>query len=195
MANIEKRMNDKLRSVLGSVQKAFGTESIRVLDGEANEAVDASSSGCLALDRALGIGGYARGRIIEIFGPESSGKTTLTLHAIAEVQREGGLAAFVDAEHAFDPAYARATGVRTSVPVVPWIAALNRIKASPTHDECPRMRSQNTTTTPTNPTMMPSERVTESFSSGRAKCVTMAVKIALEANNTAVRPEGTVCSA
>jgi recombination protein RecA len=114
MANTEKRMNDKLRSIMGSVQKAFGTESIRVLDGESHAALDATSSGCLALDRALGIGGYARGRIVEIFGPESSGKTTLTLHAIAEAQRAEGIAAFVDAEHAFDPAYARATGVRTS---------------------------------------------------------------------------------
>ena len=114
MANTEKRMNDRLLRILGSLQKSFGNESIRLLDGESNGAIDASSSGCLALDRALGIGGYARGRIIEIFGPESSGKTTLTLHAIAEVQQAGGLAAFVDAEHAFDPTYARATGVRTS---------------------------------------------------------------------------------
>jgi recombination protein RecA len=114
MANTEKRMNDKLRSIMGAVQKSFGAESIRLLDGESNTVLDSTSSGCLALDRALGIGGYARGRIVEIFGPESSGKTTLTLHAIAEVQRAGGIAAFVDAEHAFDPAYARATGVRTS---------------------------------------------------------------------------------
>ncbi|HWO15070.1 MAG TPA: recombinase RecA [Polyangiaceae bacterium] len=114
MANTEKCMDDRLRSIVGSVQKSFGTESIRVLDGESNRVLDSTSSGCLALDRALGVGGYARGRIVEIFGPESSGKTTLTLHAIAEVQRGGGLAAFVDAEHAFDPAYARATGVRTS---------------------------------------------------------------------------------
>ena len=114
MANTEKRMTDKLRSIMGSLQKTFGAESIRLLDGESNTALDSTSSGCLALDRALGIGGYARGRIVEIFGPESSGKTTLTLHAIAEAQRAGGIAAFVDAEHAFDPAYARATGVRTS---------------------------------------------------------------------------------
>ena len=113
MAKAEKRTSDTLRDILSNVQKAHGDECIRLLDGESNGAVDSISSGCLALDRALGIGGYARGRIVEIFGPESSGKTTLTLHAIAEAQRGGGLAAFVDAEHAFDPAYARATGVRT----------------------------------------------------------------------------------
>jgi len=102
-----------LTDILATVQKQFGTESIRLLDGDAERSIDAVSSGCLALDRALGIGGYARGRIVEIFGPESSGKTTLTLHAIAEAQQAGGLAAFVDAEHAFDPVYARASGVRT----------------------------------------------------------------------------------
>jgi recombination protein RecA len=114
MAKAEKRPKDTLQDIVTGVQKAFGNESIRLLDGEANRAIDSVSSGCLALDRALGIGGYPRGRIVEIFGPESSGKTTLTLHAIAEAQQLGGLAAFVDAEHAFDPAYARATGVRTS---------------------------------------------------------------------------------
>jgi recombination protein RecA len=102
-----------LNDIVSGVQKQFGSESIRLLDGEAERAIDAISSGCLALDRALGLGGYPRGRIVEIYGPESSGKTTLTLHAIAEAQEAGGLAAFVDAEHAFDPAYARATGVRT----------------------------------------------------------------------------------
>jgi recombination protein RecA len=114
MARSEKPSTDTLRDIMNGVQKAFGNESIRLLDGEARRAVDSTSSGCLALDRALGIGGYPRGRIVEIFGPESSGKTTLTLHAIAEAQQAGALAAFVDAEHAFDPAYARATGVRTS---------------------------------------------------------------------------------
>jgi recombination protein RecA len=114
MAKTEKKTNDTLRDIIAGVQKAFGNECIRLLDGEARVAMDATSSGCLALDRALGIGGYARGRIVEIFGPESSGKTTLTLHAIAEAQQAGGIAAFVDAEHAFDPAYARATGVRTN---------------------------------------------------------------------------------
>ena len=110
----DKKTSETLREIVSVVQKSFGRECIRVLDGEASPTIDSISSGCLALDRALGIGGYARGRIVEIFGPESSGKTTLTLHAIAEAQHAGGLAAFVDAEHAFDPAYARAAGVRTS---------------------------------------------------------------------------------
>jgi recombination protein RecA len=114
MARTEKLSTDTLRDIMNGVQKAFGSESIRLLDGEAKPALDSTSSGCLALDRALGVGGYPRGRIVEIFGPESSGKTTLTLHAIAEAQQAGGLAAFVDAEHAFDPGYARAVGVRTN---------------------------------------------------------------------------------
>lgn len=104
----------QLVSVLGEMRREFGSESIRRLDAEAFSDVVVIPSGCLALDRALGVGGYARGRVVEIFGPESSGKTTLTLHAIAEAQRAGGLAAFVDAEHAFDPRYARAIGVTTS---------------------------------------------------------------------------------
>jgi recombination protein RecA len=114
MSKNSKQSLTPLTELLATVQKQFGTESIRLLDGEAERSIDAISSGCLALDRALGIGGYPRGRIVEIYGPESSGKTTLTLHAIAEAQEAGGLTAFVDAEHAFDPAYARATGVRTS---------------------------------------------------------------------------------
>ena len=114
MSKNSKQSLTPLTDILATVQKQFGAESIRLLDGETERANDAISSGCLALDRALGIGGYPRGRIVEIYGPESSGKTTLTLHAIAEAQEAGGLTAFVDAEHAFDPAYARATGVRTS---------------------------------------------------------------------------------
>jgi recombination protein RecA len=114
MARTEKNSQETLRDIMNGVHKAFGNESIRLLDGETKPALDSTSSGCLALDRALGVGGYPRGRIVEIFGPESSGKTTLTLHAIAEAQQAGGLAAFVDAEHAFDPAYARAVGVMTS---------------------------------------------------------------------------------
>ena len=114
MSKNNKQLPSPLSDIVASVQKQFGSESIRVLDGDSERAIDSISSGCLALDRALGLGGYPRGRIIEIYGPESSGKTTLTLHAIAEAQQAGGLAAFVDAEHAFDPAYARAVGVRTS---------------------------------------------------------------------------------
>src|SRR5687768_9980240 len=114
MAKEDKQSKDTLRQIVSSVQKEFGNESIRVLDADSGQVIDSVSSGCLALDRALGVGGYPRGRIIEIYGPESSGKTTLTLHAIAEAQQAGSLAAFIDAEHAFDPGYARAIGVRTS---------------------------------------------------------------------------------
>lgn len=114
MSKNTKQPVSTLSEIVSGVQKQFGAESIRLLDGELERAADAISSGCLALDRALGIGGYPRGRIVEIFGPESSGKTTLTLHAIAEAQEAGGICAFVDAEHAFDPAYARSTGVRTA---------------------------------------------------------------------------------
>lgn len=93
------------------INKDIGEGAILRLGQQATAPPDVVPSGSLALDRALGIGGYPRGRITEVFGPESSGKTTLTLHAIAEVQARGGTAAFIDAEHAFDASYARALGV------------------------------------------------------------------------------------
>src|SRR5699024_3142545 len=92
-------------------EKQFGKGSVMKLGEEAEKRIDTIPSGSLALDLALGIGGYPKGRVIEIFGPESSGKTTVALHAIAETQRKGGQAAFVDEEHAIDPNYARALGV------------------------------------------------------------------------------------
>ena len=107
-------MNDNkkeaLASALSMIEKQFGAGSVMTLGEKSHLNVETSSSGSIALDDALG-GGYAKGRIIEIYGPESSGKTTLTLHAIAEVQKAGGTAAFVDAEHALDPAYAKSIGV------------------------------------------------------------------------------------
>jgi recombination protein RecA len=103
-----------LRNIVTSIEKQFGKGSIMTLsDDEEPEPMGTISSGSLSLDHALGVGGYPRGRIIEIYGPEASGKTTLTLHAIAEAQRAGGIAAFIDAEHAFDVTYARAIGVET----------------------------------------------------------------------------------
>ncbi len=103
-----------LELAIASVQKEFGEGAImRLKEGEKVGAVDVVPSGSLGLDLALGIGGYPRGRIVEIYGPESSGKTTLTLHAIAELQRKGGVAAFIDAEHALDIGYARKLGVNT----------------------------------------------------------------------------------
>ena len=101
-----------LNLALGTIEKAYGKGSImRMGDVDAKIKVPVIPTGAISLDLALGIGGYPRGRIIEIYGPESSGKTTLTLHAIAECQRQGGIAAFIDAEHALDPNYARKLGV------------------------------------------------------------------------------------
>jgi recombination protein RecA len=100
-----------LEMALRQIEKQFGKGSIMKLGESAQHMVEVSSSGCLSLDIALGIGGFPKGRIIEIYGPESSGKTTVALHAIAEVQKNGGQAAFIDAEHALDPAYAKNLGV------------------------------------------------------------------------------------
>src|SRR5690625_4350468 len=93
------------------IEKQFGKGSIMKLGEDSIRKIDTIPSGSLALDIALGIGGYPKGRVIEIYGPESSGKTTVALHAIAEAQKQGGQAAFIDAEHALDPNYARALGV------------------------------------------------------------------------------------
>jgi recombination protein RecA len=95
------------------IEKQFGKGSIMKLGATAEEKVEAIPSGSLALDLALGVGGYPRGRVVEIFGPEASGKTTLALHAVAAVQRDSGTAAFIDAEHALDAGWARACGVDT----------------------------------------------------------------------------------
>ncbi len=100
-----------LDMALKQIEKQFGKGSIMKLGETTNQRVATSPSGSLALDAALGVGGYPRGRIIEIYGPESSGKTTVALHAIAEIQATGGTAAFIDAEHALDPAYAKNLGV------------------------------------------------------------------------------------
>lgn len=100
-----------LAAALGQIEKQFGKGSIMKLGDSTDNKVSVVSSGSIQVDGALGVGGYPRGRIIEIYGPESSGKTTLTLHAIAEVQKQGGTAAFIDAEHALDPVYAKNLGV------------------------------------------------------------------------------------
>lgn len=101
-----------LGAALGQIEKQFGKGAVmRLGDGTAHRDIDAVSTGSIGLDVALGIGGLPRGRVIEIYGPESSGKTTLTLHVIAEMQKLGGTAAFVDAEHALDPLYAEKLGV------------------------------------------------------------------------------------
>lgn len=100
-----------LETALSQIERAFGKGSIMKLGQNNTLEVDAISTGSLGLDIALGVGGLPKGRIIEIFGPESSGKTTLTLHAVAEAQKKGGVCAFIDAEHALDPTYARKLGV------------------------------------------------------------------------------------
>ena len=105
--NKQKLIDDTLKSI----EKQFGKGSIMKLGDKVYEHMEVVPTGSLALDLALGVGGYPKGRIIEIYGPESSGKTTLALHAIAEAQKQGGYAAFIDAEHALDPKYAKALGV------------------------------------------------------------------------------------
>ncbi len=110
----DKKNADKqkaLDSALAQIERQFGKGSIMKLGEDSKQDIDASSTGSLGLDIALGIGGLPMGRIVEIYGPESSGKTTLTLHCIAEQQKRGGVCAFVDAEHALDPQYARKLGV------------------------------------------------------------------------------------
>ncbi len=102
-----------LADALKTIEKAYGKGSIMKLGDANQEKIEVIPSGSIALDIALGVGGYPKGRIIEIFGPESSGKTTFALHAIAEAQKKGGYAAFIDAEHALDPTYAKALGVDT----------------------------------------------------------------------------------
>ena len=98
---------------LKQIKTKFGEDSIMMLGDRPKVDIDAIPSGSIGLDWALGIGGVPRGRIIEIFGPESSGKTTLSLHIIAEAQKKGGICAFIDAEHAMDPEYSKRLGVRT----------------------------------------------------------------------------------
>jgi len=112
MSNKEK--NEKLKVLdltIGKLEKSYGKGVVMKLGDRVIEDVESIPTGSINLDLALGVGGYPRGRVVEIYGPESSGKTTLTIHAIAEAQRQGGVAAFIDAEHAFDASYASALGV------------------------------------------------------------------------------------
>jgi recombination protein RecA len=109
---MSKEKDKAIRDAMRVIEKQFGTGSIIRMGGGQVASVDVIPTGSLALDLALGVGGLPRGRIVEIYGPESSGKTTLTLHAIAEAQAKGGVCAFIDAEHALDTTYARRLGVR-----------------------------------------------------------------------------------
>ena len=109
---VDENRKKALAAALGQIEKQFGKGAVmRMGDASAVRDVDVVSTGSLGLDVALGIGGLPKGRVVEIYGPESSGKTTLTLQAIAECQKAGGTAAFVDAEHALDPVYAEKLGV------------------------------------------------------------------------------------
>lgn len=108
---ISEERKKALEIAMAQIEKNFGKGSVMKLGEVSNVSVDSIPTGALSLDIALGIGGFPRGRVIEIFGPESSGKTTVALHAIAETQKQGGIAAFIDAEHALDPVYARNLGV------------------------------------------------------------------------------------
>jgi recombination protein RecA len=114
MADANEAKKKALQLTLDKLDKTYGKGAVMRLGDEAIEEVEAISSGSIGLDLALGVGGYPRGRVIEIYGPESSGKTTLTLHAIAECQKAGGIAAFIDAEHAFDRFYAEKLGIDVS---------------------------------------------------------------------------------
>ena len=110
--------NEKLKALqltLDKIEKSYGKGAVMKLgDNAAIENIEVISTGSIGVDNALGVGGFPKGRIVEIYGPESSGKTTLAIHAIAESQKKGGIAAFIDAEHAFDPAYAQKLGVNTN---------------------------------------------------------------------------------
>lgn len=109
----EKKGNEKVDAAIASIKSKFGDEAIMMLGEHSRVDVDVVPTGSIGVDWALGIGGLPRGRIIEIYGPESSGKTTLSLHAIAEAQKKNGVCAFIDAEHALDPVYAKNLGVKT----------------------------------------------------------------------------------
>lgn len=111
---MDEKKRKSLEEVLAHIEKSYGKGSIINMSSTEKIKIDVIPTGCLALDRALGIGGLPRGRIVEIYGPESSGKTTLALHIIAEAQKMGGIVAFIDAEHALDPTYAGALGVDLS---------------------------------------------------------------------------------
>ena len=112
VASRESKDNAAIDAAIRAIKTKFGDEAIMMLGAAPRVDVDVVPSGSIGLDWALGIGGYPRGRILEIYGPESSGKTTLTLHAIAEAQKKGGVCAFIDAEHALDPEYAKKIGVK-----------------------------------------------------------------------------------
>jgi recombination protein RecA len=110
-SNMTNEKHKAIESALANIEKKFGKGSIMKLGERPTEEINSISTTCLSLDAALGVGGFPKGRIVEVYGPESSGKTTLALHVVAEAQRQGGIAAYIDAEHALDPDYAEKLGV------------------------------------------------------------------------------------
>lgn len=118
MAGIQGDRSKALEAALGQIDRQFGKGSVMRLGDENRPPIDVIPTGSIALDVALGVGGLPRGRVVEIYGPESSGKTTVALHAVANAQRNGGIAAFIDAEHALDPEYAKKLGVDTDALLV-----------------------------------------------------------------------------
>ena len=135
-----------LETALAQIDRQFGKGSIMRLGSEDRAPVEVIPTGSLALDIALGIGGLPRGRIVEIYGPESSGKTTLTLHAIANAQRAGGIAAFIDAEHALDPEYAKKLGVDIDELLVSQPDTASRRSRSPTCSCAPAPSTSSSST-------------------------------------------------
>ena len=111
MKKTEIKEDKALEEVMAEIEKQFGKGAIMKLGSESHMEIETVPTGSLSLDIALGVGGFPKGRIVEVYGPESSGKTTIALQAVAEVQKQGGRAAFIDAEHALDPVYAKALGV------------------------------------------------------------------------------------
>ena len=141
-----------LEIALAQIEKQFGKGAIMKLgDASANLNISAIPTGCIDLDIALGVGGIPRGRIIEVFGPESSGKTTIALHVVAQAQKMGGTAAFIDAEHALDPIYAPTPASRPWRSPSPWSvpAPSTWWWWTPWRPWCPRRRSRATWATPT----------------------------------------------
>src|SRR4026209_1875142 len=120
MASVQEKAKDKaLSSVMGQIEKSYGKGSVMRLGDDTRPPIEVIPTGSIALDIALGIGGLPRGRLVETYGPESSGKTTVALHAVASAQAAGGIVAFIDAEHALDPHYAKNLGVHIEPPPPP----------------------------------------------------------------------------
>ena len=135
-----------LDTVLGQIERQFGKGAVMKMNEQALIGIAAVSTGSLSLDLALGVGGLPRGRIIEVFGPESSGKTTLVYHVIAEAQRRGGICAFIDAEHSMDPAYAKRIGVNIDDLLVSQRTPASRRSRSPSCSSA-RVRSTSSRST------------------------------------------------